>query len=171
MSYLQALAEPNNSLVKSLTDSNFQNLRSGQQMDINSKVLADRREQAMGRAPVYFDPERAGENINYQISRGTPMLQQQAQQNAINQILQAAGVGKFATNADTRQQNNLNSLASVYALKTMGPSAYALKTMGPQATGPQTTTQSPVGRAQTGVTGLQQILQMFNQPGQMTYNG
>lgn len=105
ISLLKALADPNNSYVQSLADKEFQTLRGGQQADIRSKVLADRREQSMGRAPVFFDPERADENIAYQISRGTPMLQQQSQQNAIDRILQAAGVGKYAGAESERQQN------------------------------------------------------------------
>jgi hypothetical protein len=83
----------------------WRSLRSGVQSDIKSKVLADRREQSMGRAPVFFDPERADENIAYQISRGTPMLQQQSRQNAIQRILQAAGVGDYSGAESERQQN------------------------------------------------------------------
>lgn len=105
ISLLKALTDPNNSLLKSIQEEEFQGLRSGVQSDIKSKVLADRREQSMGRAPVFFDPERADENINYQISRGTPMLQQQSQQNAIQRILKAAGVGNYAGAESDRQQN------------------------------------------------------------------
>lgn len=105
ISMLKALADPNNSLVKSLADEEFQTLRGAQQSDIKSKVLADRREQSMGRAPVFFDPERADENINYQISRGTPLLRQQSQQNAIQRIMDAAGVGKYAGAESERTQN------------------------------------------------------------------
>lgn len=105
ISLLKALADPNNTLVSSLADKEFQTLRGGQQSDIRSKVLADRRERSMGRAPVFFDPERADENIAFQISRGTPMLKQQSQQNAIQRILQAAGVGNYAGAESDRMQN------------------------------------------------------------------
>jgi hypothetical protein len=105
ISMLKALSDPDNSLVEQLSDREFQTLRGAQQSDIRSKVLADRREGSMGRAPVFFDPERADENINYQISRGTPMLKQQSQQNAIQRILQAAGVGNYAAAESDRMQN------------------------------------------------------------------
>jgi hypothetical protein len=111
ISLLKALAEPNNSLLKQIQAEEFRGLRSGVQSDIKSKVLADRRENSMGRAPVFFDPERADENINYQISRGTPLLQQQSQQNAIQRILQAAGVGGYAGAESYRQQNYYGALA------------------------------------------------------------
>lgn len=110
MSLLRALADPGNSLLKSIQQEEFQNLRSGQQSDIKSKVLADRREQSMGRSPVFFDPERADENISYQISRGTPLLQQQAHQNAIQRILKAAGVGDYAGAESDRMQNYFAAL-------------------------------------------------------------
>jgi hypothetical protein len=102
---LMALGQPGNSLVKSMQDDELANLHSGFLSDINEKVLADRRENSMGRAPVFFDPERRDENIASQISRGTPMLKQQAHQNAIQRILQAAGVGGFAP----MQQNRINA--------------------------------------------------------------
>lgn len=158
---LQSLGEPNNPLLKKLADEEFQNLRGAAQGDIRSKVLADRREQSMGRAPVFFDPERADENIAYQISRGTPMLRQQAQQNAIQRILQAAGVGNYAGNADARNQGNLNALASVYAMDTLQPNA-----TGQQSTQMQTKMPGVLGRTQDGLNGLQKILEMFkvNQP-------
>jgi hypothetical protein len=105
LSMLQAIGQPNNSLVKQLSDEEFANMHSGVLSDINEKVLADRRERSMGRAPVFFDPERRDENIASQISRGTPMLRQQAQQNAIQRILQAVGVGQFAP----AQQNRINA--------------------------------------------------------------
>ena len=105
LSMLKALAEPGNSLVKALADEEMQNLQGGVQSDIRSKVLADRRERSMGRAPVFFDPERADENIAYQISRGTPMLRQQSQQNAIKRILEAAGVGNYAGAESDRWKN------------------------------------------------------------------
>lgn len=101
---LLALAQPNNSLVKTLAEEEFRNMRNASQMDIQSRVLADRRERSMGRAPVFFDPERADENIAYQISRGAPMLQQQAQKSAIQRILQAAGVKEFAGPEALREQ-------------------------------------------------------------------
>lgn len=161
ISLLQAIGQPGNSYVKALQDEEFQNLRGGVQSDIKSKVLADRREQSMGRSPVFFDPERADENINYQISRGTPMLKQQASQNAIERILKAAGVGSYAANADNRAQGNLNAMASLYAMDTLAPSQSGAKM--------QTQLPGLFGRAQEGLTGLQEILKIFKNAQPETY--
>ena len=154
LSLLMALGQPNNSYVKSIQDEEFKNLHSGVQGDIRSKVLADRRERSMGRSNTFFDPERSDENIAYQISRGTPMLRQQAHKNAIERILEAAGIGEYAANADTREQNSLNSMASLYALDTLQPN------MGG---GGQMQSQAPglLGRIQGGLGGLDQILKIF----------
>lgn len=141
ISLLKALAEPNNSLIASLEDEEFRNLRSGVQSDIKSKVLADRRERTMGRAPVYFDPERSDENIAYQISRGTPMLKQQSRQNAIQRIMDAAGVGKYSGAESDRMQN-------YYA-------ARAEQSKGNIMQGGLS------GRVNEGLGGLQQILDIF----------
>jgi hypothetical protein len=152
---LKALGQPGNSYVNSVTDEEFRNLRGSAQADIRSKVLSDRRERSMGRSGTFFDPERADENIAFQISRGTPMLRQQAQQNAIKRILAAAGVGDFATAADARDQSELNSMASLYALDTLSP----------QTGGSTMQTQMPglFGRSQQGLDGLQQILKIFSE--------
>lgn len=103
-SLLMALAQPGNSMVQSLEDEELRKLKAGQGGDIMAKVLADRREAAMGRAPVFFDPERRDENIAHQLSRGTPMLMQQANQNAVQRILKAAGVKEFAKPEALREQ-------------------------------------------------------------------
>lgn len=156
ISLLKALAEPNNSLVKSLEDEEFRGLRSGVQEDIRSKVLADRREQSLGRAPVFFDPERADENIAFQISRGTPLLKQQARQNAISRILDASGVGRFSGAESERAQNYYAALGE--------------RSKGNILQGGIT------GRAGEGLGGLQKILDIFKngnlttppiQPGQV----
>jgi hypothetical protein len=112
ISLLKALGTPGNSYVKQMQDEEFQNLFSGVRGDIMEKVLADRRERAMGRAGVFFDPERRDENIYQQISRGTPMLKQQASQNAIQRILQAAGVGTYGQSETKRDQLNFAAQAA-----------------------------------------------------------
>lgn len=142
-SLLKALADPNNSLLKSMASEELLNLQGGVQSDIRSKVLADRRERSMGRSNAFFDPERSDENIAYQISRGTPMLRQQAQQNAINRILQAAGVGKYADAESERQQNYYAAL-------------------GEQKKG-ELLQGGLMGRLEQGNDSLQKILQIFQQ--------
>lgn len=106
ISLLKALGTPGNSYVKQMQDEEMNNLFSGFESDIMSKILADRREKALGRSGVFFDPERRDENISQQISRGTPMLKQQAHQNAIQRILQAAGVGSYGQAQTKRDQLN-----------------------------------------------------------------
>lgn len=156
LSLLKALGTPDSSLVKHMVAEELQNLHSGVQSDIRSKVLSDRRERSMGRSNTFFDPERTDENIAFQISRGTPMLKQQAQQNAIQRILEAAGVGKYAATADARNQGNLNAMASVYAMDNLQPN---------QGGGQQMQSQMPgvLGRAQAGLSGLDQILKIFKE--------
>lgn len=140
---LQALAQPGNPQVKALAAEELQNLMSGFQGDIRSKVMADRREQSMGRSPVFFDPERADENIAYQISRGTPMLRQQAQANAIERIMNAAGVGNYSGAEYGREQDYQ---------RAMGASNEA-------AAGRTTTPQ--LGRLESGISGLTDVLKIF----------
>lgn len=103
---LKALAEPGNPLIDLLTKEELQNYAGMFQEQIRSKVLADRRERSLGRAPVFFDPERFDENIAFQISRGMPRLRQMSQQSAIERIMKAAGgVGGFAPAEYGRQQD------------------------------------------------------------------
>jgi len=119
----------------------------GLQSEIRSKVLADRREGAMGRSPVFFDPERADENIAFQVSRGAPGIRAAAGKSALQRILDAAGVGQYADNQDERYQGNLNALDSLYAWNEKNPQQNAMT--------------KNVSRLQQGVGGLQQILDIF----------
>ena len=145
ISLLKAIAQPGNSLVKSLAAEELRNLMSAQQGDIRSKVLADRRERSMGRAPVFFDPERADENIAFQISRGGPMLAQQAQSNAIQRIMSAAtGTGGFAGAQYGRSQDYQNALGAAREANIQNPMPNTLSRMN------------------TGITGIQQILSTIN---------
>lgn len=110
ISMQKALAEPNNSYVKSIQDEEFQALMNAINQGIQGKVLSDRREAAMGRRPTFFDPERADENISYQLSRGAPQAMLQARENAFNRIAQAAGgVGSYAPASEKRQYARLGA--------------------------------------------------------------
>jgi hypothetical protein len=143
-----ALADPNNSLVKALTAQEERSGSDALQSEIRSKVLADRREAAMGRAPVFFDPERADENINFQTTRGAPGIKAQAQRSAMERILAAAGVGNFASTQDQRYQGNLNALASLYTMNKESPQ--------------QDNVARTSGYLQQGIGGLQQIMDLFS---------
>lgn len=152
ISLLKALAEPGNSLVKSLAAEELRNLMGGMQSDIRSRVLADRRERSMGRAPVFFDPERADENIAFQISRGGAGLVQQAQNNAIARIMQAAGVGKFAPGEYGRSQDYQAALGAAREADINNPAP------------------STIDRITSGLSGLDKILQTFNTKNAPTSN-
>lgn len=141
ISLLKAIADPGNSLIQSLASQELENLVGGMQTDIRSKVLADRRERSMGRSNVFFDPERMDENISNQITRGTPMLRQQAQSNAIQRILEAAGVGNYGQAESQRTQNFYRAQGEYEKAKSLQPNR--------------------MSRMQSGLGGVQDILKLF----------
>lgn len=145
---LKALAQPGNSLIKSLAAEELQNLMAGQQSSIRSMVLADRRERSMGRAPVFFDPERADENISFQLSRGGAKYAQQAQENAIARIMKAANVGNYADEQYGRSQDYLGALSerdeTLAKMRQMGQLPNTMERLG------------------SGLSGIQQILTSIN---------
>jgi hypothetical protein len=115
ISMQKALADPNNSLVKQLQGEEYQMLMNAINQGIQGKVLSDRREAALGRRPTFFDPERADENISYQLSRGAPAAALQARTNVMDRILQAArGVGSFSGEQSGRYQSSLNAMGTDY---------------------------------------------------------
>ena len=173
ISLLKAIAQPGNSLVKQLAAEELQGLMAGQQSDIRSRVMADRRERAMGRAPVFFDPERADENIAFQLSRGGAGLQQQAQSNAVQRILEAAGVGKYAQAGADRESIYEDRQAT--RKETMAGMPNVLQRVQTGLEG--------IGGLQNGLGGLQAALEAINKKkntvpfgpleqryNQMTYN-
>lgn len=85
-----ALADPNSPLLQQFAkqeqDANVSNFLT----QIRSMQNADRRQQALGRAPTFFNPERADEAVSFLTSRGLPQMQQQARETAFNRILAAA---------------------------------------------------------------------------------
>lgn len=116
ISMQKAVADPNNSLVKQLQGEEYQMLMNAINQGVQSKVLSDRREAALGRRPTFFDPERADENISYQLSRGAPAALLQSRNNAMDRILQAArGVGGFSREQSGRYQSALNAMGTDYA--------------------------------------------------------
>lgn len=140
---LKELANPNSALLASLSAEENSALNAAQQSDIMERILADRRERAMGRANVFFDPERTDENISYQVSRAAGGLQSQARSNALNRILAAAkGVGGFAPAQTQREQTYRSALGTAQEGRAMQP--------------------SKIQRMQSGIGGLQQILDIFN---------
>lgn len=86
----QALLDPNSPLLASLSEQDRVKNLEGFQSQIRAMQLADRRGQAMGRAPTFFNPERADEAVSFLTSRGLPQLNALAQEQAQNRIIRAA---------------------------------------------------------------------------------
>lgn len=113
----QALLDPNNGLMQKLSSQNRAQNLSDFQTQINEMQMADRRNNALGRASTFFNPERADEAVNYLTSRGLPRLNQQSQDQAIQQILAAAGGYQHlqpAQQARLGNQANIDVLNSTY---------------------------------------------------------
>lgn len=112
----QALLNPNSPTMTGLTghlrDQNLEDF----QTQLREMQLGDRREMAMGRAPTFFQPERADEAISFLTSRGLPQLNNMAQQSAAQRILEAAGgISNFMMPQFLRQLKSGNDL-----INTMG---------------------------------------------------
>lgn len=85
-----ALADPNSQLFQQMADAEYADSLPAFQQHITEMQLADRRAQALGRSPTFFNPERADEAVSYLTSRGLPGLRTQAKSNAQTRLLNAA---------------------------------------------------------------------------------
>ena len=89
----EALLDPNSGLLNSLTQEERFSARESFLSQLRDMQLADRRSQSVGRAPTFFQPERADEAVNFLTSRGLPMLNAIAAQRAQERISgSAAGI-------------------------------------------------------------------------------
>lgn len=86
----QALLDPNSPLLRRLAEQDRATNLEGLQSGIRERQLADRREVSMGRAPTFFNPERADEAVSFLTSRGLPQMNALAQEQAQNRIIRAA---------------------------------------------------------------------------------
>lgn len=117
-----ALADPNSPILKNLTASEDENNLNNFQQQITQMQLADRRAQAMGRSPTFFNPERADESINYLTTRGLPQLHQAARAAAMQRLIAAAGGKAGAMGAQaTRQGINMQQGVSNAAYQSQVP--------------------------------------------------
>jgi len=90
----EAILNPNSGLLQQLSQQERDQAQSAFLSQLREMQLADRRAQAMGRAPTFFNPERADESINFLTSRGLPMLNAIASERAQNRVTGAAtGIG------------------------------------------------------------------------------
>lgn len=103
-----ALMQPNNSLVKSLTDTEMQANTEAMLSQLRAMQLSDRRGLARGRRQTFFDPERADETIDFLVSRGMPAMRQQAEQTARSNIQNAASGYANLANFGRKRLDNQN---------------------------------------------------------------
>ena len=87
---LQALIDPNNPLLATLTAQDRETGLNDFQSQIRTMQQADRREGAMGRQGTFFNPERADEAVSFLTSRGIPQVGAMARETAMQRILNAA---------------------------------------------------------------------------------
>lgn len=118
----RALLDPNSPLMAHLTEQAKTDNLSGFQSQINEMQLADRRSASMGRAPTFFNPERADEAVSYLTSRGIPQMNALAGQQAQNRIVQAAGgISGFAPAQQGRQKIQMQQGVSNATSNSMIP--------------------------------------------------
>ena len=86
----QALLDPNSPLLRRLVEQDRATNVADLQTGIRERQLADRRAQALGRSPTFFNPERADEAVSFLTSRGLPQANALAQETAQNKIIRAA---------------------------------------------------------------------------------
>lgn len=112
-----ALSQPDNTLVKSLTENEMRANTEALLSQLRAMQLTDRRGMLRGRRSTFFNPERADETVDYLVSRGAPALRQQSEQTARTNIMnQANGLRGIAPIQQARQNTQLemgrNSAAS-----------------------------------------------------------
>lgn len=110
----RAMLDPNSPQMRALTEQNRAQNLSDFQQQLNQMQMADRRATSLGRAPTFFNPERADESLSYLTSRGLPQLNALAQQQAMSQMGNtAAGIrGTMAAQQgrlDTRMQQGVSN--------------------------------------------------------------
>lgn len=85
-----ALADPNSQLVQQFQKQEQEQGMAAFLSQLRSMQGADRRQQALGRSPTFFNPERADEAVSFLTSRGMPGIAANAKTAALNRILAAA---------------------------------------------------------------------------------
>lgn len=120
-SLYESLLQPNNSLVKQMTDDETRQGMSAFLSQIKAMQMADARAGARGKRGAFFNPERADETVNYLVSRGLPGLQQQARTNARNDIYSTAtAIGGQSGLQQQRQNMVLNAMGNNAAYQSSG---------------------------------------------------
>lgn len=109
-SLIEALLQPNNSLVNSLADEGTRTGIEGLLKTLHSAQMMDQRAGLRGRRPTFSDPERRDEFIDYAISRGAGGIRQNALDTARQNIAsQAAGLKGFIPMQQSRMDARLNA--------------------------------------------------------------
>lgn len=117
-SLFEALLQPNNSLVKQMSQDNLQQGMSNFLMQLKQAQMMDARRMSRGQRGTFFNPERADETISYLTTRGLPAISRQATEDARNQIAQsAAGIAGQIGPQAARQQRQLSAMQTNAALQ------------------------------------------------------
>lgn len=107
-SLIEALLQPDNTLVKQNTN---ENMRAGMEAllsQLRTMQTMDSRRMARGQRGTFFDPSRRDEAIDSMLSRGAPFIQENARQSARKDILNSANAIKgFIPQQQQRQKNML----------------------------------------------------------------
>lgn len=116
-----ALVQPNNSLIKQLSEDNLQRGVGAMLSQIRAMKMAGNRQLARGQRSTFFNPERADESIDFVTSRGLPALQELAMNRAREDVTKAAsGFGGLSKNEYLRQQAQQRARETMAAQQNQG---------------------------------------------------
>lgn len=128
---LDALVNPDSPLAKNLAASEFATNRDAFLTQIKGMQSAGNRAVARGQRSAFFDPERRDEAVDYLTSRGLPMLQNQAQKNALERIATTAtGTRNLVSPEFLRQQLSAGAMQSMESNRQINPLSRVTDTMG-----------------------------------------
>lgn len=119
---LQALLNPDDTVMKNVTAGENQALNASTQQQLSNLLAANRKAQLMGRTS-YFNPERQDESISQFLSKSADANANTARSNALQRILQAAngyigsatGYGGMIQNQQAAQNMNNNRAPTLFA--------------------------------------------------------
>lgn len=116
---VQALIDPNNSLVKSLQQEDTMNSVQQFLTQIRGMQAADRRIQGRGGQPTFFEPERADDAVNFLTSRALPGLTSAGLDSARSRIATSANAlrGNIPVERD-RQTDAMKAMQTHTANRT-----------------------------------------------------
>lgn len=111
-----ALLDPDNPIIKKLQTQYTQTNTANFLNAIREMQYADRRAQALGRAPTFFNPERADETVNYLVSRAAPKIAGEGLTTAQTLTEKAAGGLKGFTLPEMVRRESMQEAYNNYAV-------------------------------------------------------